>query len=145
MVFDHHPIAAPASVIKSCLHKPLDSSDLGRRKQFWLCPFLSQPSLSPKTGLFNRRHHGLVQRLPYLRHGGCKVVKMSLHNSSISKTAAVNSTVASSVTSASTGWLSTLTALAFGAVLVFAVGFAPMDVAHNAAHDTRHSMAFPCH
>ncbi len=25
------------------------------------------------------------------------------------------------------------------------VGFASMDVAHNAAHDYRHSMAFPCH
>ena len=25
------------------------------------------------------------------------------------------------------------------------VGFAQMDVVHNAAHDYRHSMAFPCH
>jgi len=36
-------------------------------------------------------------------------------------------------------------ALIFGVVVLFAVGFAPMDVAHNAAHDTRHSLAFPCH
>jgi len=36
-------------------------------------------------------------------------------------------------------------ALAFGAVILFMVGFASMPQAHNAAHDTRHSMAFPCH
>ncbi|OUS31217.1 cobalt transporter subunit [Gammaproteobacteria bacterium 45_16_T64] len=36
-------------------------------------------------------------------------------------------------------------ALALGAALLFAVGFAPMDVAHNAAHDARHAFAFPCH
>ena len=38
-----------------------------------------------------------------------------------------------------------LAALAFGIVILFAVGFAPMGAAHNAAHDVRHSMAFPCH
>lgn len=32
-----------------------------------------------------------------------------------------------------------------GAIILFGVGFAPMDIAHNAAHDTRHSVAFPCH
>ena len=36
-------------------------------------------------------------------------------------------------------------ALLFGMVVVFAIGFAPMSVAHNAAHDARHSLAFPCH
>jgi len=36
-------------------------------------------------------------------------------------------------------------ALLFGMVIIFAVGFAPMDVVHNAAHDVRHSLAFPCH
>jgi cobalt transporter subunit CbtB len=34
-------------------------------------------------------------------------------------------------------------ALILGAALLFAVGF--MDVAHSAAHDTRHAIAFPCH
>lgn len=33
----------------------------------------------------------------------------------------------------------------FGALILFAVGFAPMSAAHNAAHDTRHTVAFPCH
>jgi cobalt transporter subunit CbtB len=32
-----------------------------------------------------------------------------------------------------------------GATLVFAVGLSHMTVAHNAAHDTRHSLGFPCH
>ena len=36
-------------------------------------------------------------------------------------------------------------ALLFGAIILFAVGFAPISVAHNAAHDTRHGLAFPCH
>ncbi|GAW85891.1 conserved hypothetical protein [Bathymodiolus platifrons methanotrophic gill symbiont] len=38
-----------------------------------------------------------------------------------------------------------LAAAALGFVILFGVGFAPMDLAHNAAHDTRHSVAFPCH
>jgi len=38
-----------------------------------------------------------------------------------------------------------LAALTFGAIVLFAVGFLPTAVAHNAAHDTRHSLAFPCH
>lgn len=39
--------------------------------------------------------------------------------------------------------------LSFAAVLgMFIVGFAgfaPIDAVHNAGHDYRHSMAFPCH
>ena len=36
-------------------------------------------------------------------------------------------------------------ALLLGSMLLFLVGFAPMPAVHNAAHDTRHSAAFPCH
>ena len=36
-------------------------------------------------------------------------------------------------------------AIILGAVLLYGVGFASSDVAHNAAHDSRHSFAFPCH
>ena len=32
-----------------------------------------------------------------------------------------------------------------GVVIVFGVGFSNLSVAHNAAHDTRHAMVFPCH
>jgi len=38
-----------------------------------------------------------------------------------------------------------MAALVLGAVLVFGVGVAQPDVLHNAAHDARHAMAFPCH
>jgi cobalt transporter subunit CbtB len=31
-----------------------------------------------------------------------------------------------------------------GTVIILGVGFGP-GMAHNAAHDTRHTLAFPCH
>ena len=33
----------------------------------------------------------------------------------------------------------------FGLFLVYGVGFAHPEAIHNAAHDARHSFAFPCH
>jgi cobalt transporter subunit CbtB len=36
-------------------------------------------------------------------------------------------------------------ALVLGLVILYGVGFANMEVAHNAAHDARHAFAFPCH
>jgi cobalt transporter subunit CbtB len=41
--------------------------------------------------------------------------------------------------------IASIVALAFGAFLVWGVGFAHNDLLHNAAHDTRHSNGFPCH
>jgi cobalt transporter subunit CbtB len=41
--------------------------------------------------------------------------------------------------------LQALMAAMLGMVLLFGVGFAPLAALHNAAHDTRHSAAFPCH
>ncbi|GGE76366.1 CbtB-domain containing protein [Stappia taiwanensis] len=32
-----------------------------------------------------------------------------------------------------------------GAFVVFGVGFAHSNVLHNAAHDSRHALGFPCH
>lgn len=32
-----------------------------------------------------------------------------------------------------------------GSFILIGVGFAQSDVIHNAAHDSRHSFAFPCH
>lgn len=32
-----------------------------------------------------------------------------------------------------------------GVALIWGVGFSPINAFHNAAHDTRHSNAFPCH
>jgi cobalt transporter subunit CbtB len=36
-------------------------------------------------------------------------------------------------------------AFVIGAAMVFLVGFSHVEAVHNAAHDTRHSLAFPCH
>lgn len=35
--------------------------------------------------------------------------------------------------------------LALGVGLVFISGFSHIDNVHNAAHDTRHALSFPCH
>jgi cobalt transporter subunit CbtB len=36
-------------------------------------------------------------------------------------------------------------AFALGLTMIFLVGFAQPAVLHNAAHDSRHALAFPCH
>jgi cobalt transporter subunit CbtB len=36
-------------------------------------------------------------------------------------------------------------ALLFGSFLLYGVGFAYDGRLHNAAHDTRHAIGFPCH
>ena len=36
-------------------------------------------------------------------------------------------------------------AVAFGAFLVFGAGLANPSAIHDAAHDTRHALSFPCH
>ncbi len=36
-------------------------------------------------------------------------------------------------------------ALLLGMFLLIGVGFAGSHVLHNAAHDTRHALTFPCH
>jgi len=38
-----------------------------------------------------------------------------------------------------------LSAILLGAFLVLGIGFAHSDTIHNAAHDSRHAFAFPCH
>lgn len=32
-----------------------------------------------------------------------------------------------------------------GVVIIYGVGFSPIEALHNAAHNSRHSHAFPCH
>ena len=41
--------------------------------------------------------------------------------------------------------LQALAAMMLGTFIIGMVGFSQIDVVHNAAHDTRHSNAFPCH
>jgi cobalt transporter subunit CbtB len=38
-----------------------------------------------------------------------------------------------------------LLAALLGVVLLWGVGFSPIAAIHNAAHDSRHANAFPCH
>jgi cobalt transporter subunit CbtB len=41
--------------------------------------------------------------------------------------------------------LSIFAAALLGLFIVGSVGFSHIEAVHNAAHDYRHSMAFPCH
>ena len=41
--------------------------------------------------------------------------------------------------------LAAVLAIVFGAFLMFGAAFAQPAAIHNAAHDGRHSFAFPCH
>ena len=38
-----------------------------------------------------------------------------------------------------------LVAFVIGLGLIYAVGFSPMESLHDAAHDSRHALSFPCH
>ena len=51
----------------------------------------------------------------------------------------------SSVTTGDFSLIQILGAAVLGMAMLYGVGFASMDVAHNAAHDARHAFAFPCH
>ncbi|HVM81304.1 MAG TPA: CbtB-domain containing protein [Stellaceae bacterium] len=44
-----------------------------------------------------------------------------------------------------TAFAPALVAALLGTFLILGAGFAPISVIHNAAHDTRHAFAFPCH
>jgi len=55
-------------------------------------------------------------------------------NSADSKTESLSSRLASAVVAA-----------LLGSFILIGVGFSNSDVIHNAAHDSRHSFAFPCH
>lgn len=54
-------------------------------------------------------------------------------------------TTANTGARADTGLAAILFATLLGAGLLFAAGFANSAVMHDAAHDTRHSIGFPCH
>jgi cobalt transporter subunit CbtB len=42
-------------------------------------------------------------------------------------------------------WVAALLAACFGAALILGVGFLQTQAVHDAAHDTRHAVGFPCH
>ncbi|WP_460104698.1 CbtB domain-containing protein [Pseudomonas sp. S2_D10] len=55
------------------------------------------------------------------------------------------SSTASSTTTLSQRLSAAILASILGAGLVYFAGFSHIEAVHNAAHDTRHSAAFPCH
>ncbi len=60
--------------------------------------------------------------------------------------AATNAAAASRAAPRIDAGLTAILAAAFvGAILVFTAGFANSGTMHDAAHDSRHSIAFPCH
>lgn len=58
--------------------------------------------------------------------------------SSTASTASTTATLSQRLTAA-------ISASILGACLVYFAGFSHIEAVHNAAHDTRHSAAFPCH
>ena len=59
---------------------------------------------------------------------------------------AISQTSTGSLTGARSGTVvGALMSAVLGLVIIWGVGFSHIEVLHNAAHDTRHSNAFPCH
>jgi len=61
----------------------------------------------------------------------------------MSQTSALNQNITSVSSQAKSRQV--LAAALLGVVVLMVVGFAPIEVIHNATHDTRHSTGFPCH
>lgn len=67
---------------------------------------------------------------------------------SISTPRQTSGTITNTTTTAATQrqrLVAAVSAMFLGAFLVYFAGFSHIDAVHNAAHDTRHSSAFPCH
>jgi cobalt transporter subunit CbtB len=56
-----------------------------------------------------------------------------------------NAVASRASTSISERLIAGIATLAFGLLLLAGAGFAGSDYVHNAAHDTRHAIGFPCH
>lgn len=56
-----------------------------------------------------------------------------------------NSTNLSATESKTESKTASIAAMLLGGFIIFMIGFSHIEVVHNAAHDTRHSAAFPCH
>ncbi|WHA40502.1 CbtB-domain containing protein [Agrobacterium larrymoorei] len=54
-------------------------------------------------------------------------------------------TASSAVSTSTSKIVQGLSAIALGLFIVGFVGFSHVEAMHNAAHDTRHANAFPCH
>jgi cobalt transporter subunit CbtB len=54
-------------------------------------------------------------------------------------------TAGSRISSRADALVGAIFAALLGGFLIWGVGFSPIDIVHNAAHDARHSTGFPCH
>lgn len=113
--------AAPATVGEPKVHEPGD-----------------RPA-SPGTNLRWAGSDAHVNRAGFA-NAAITFARGSAMSSSVSSTVAT-----SSVAKTRSGALAAVFALLTGIALVGVVGFAPTMEIHNAAHDTRHAAAFPCH
>ncbi|ALG74281.1 cobalt transporter subunit [Azospirillum thiophilum] len=57
----------------------------------------------------------------------------------------LHATAGSATRSAARTSVAAFAAILLGSFLLYGVGFAQPQQIHDAAHDTRHSFAFPCH
>jgi cobalt transporter subunit CbtB len=64
---------------------------------------------------------------------------------SINTVAAGSATRSAATHSAAQAAVAAFAAILLGSFLLYGVGFAQPQQIHDAAHDTRHSFAFPCH
>lgn len=60
-------------------------------------------------------------------------------------TRSMNTAAGSATRSAAQTAVAAFAAILLGSFLLYGVGFAQPQQIHDAAHDTRHSFAFPCH
>ena len=63
----------------------------------------------------------------------------------ISSTGSSTDNSSASTTTLSQRLTAAVCASILGVCLVYFAGFSHIEAVHNAAHDTRHSAAFPCH
>jgi cobalt transporter subunit CbtB len=83
-----------------------------------------------------------------LQHGSCfcsVAVSADLIERTMPDAISITRNPAHNPTVTALGFLPALLAILFGALLIYGVGFAGPASLHNAAHDTRHAYAFPCH
>ena len=83
-------------------------------------------------------------RQTYDDHG--KIIVGRLLSFSSIRSTVVNTNKTHSIQGAQSDTMAAvLLGLFVGAFFILGVGFTHSDTIHNAAHDTRHSTAFPCH
>jgi len=63
----------------------------------------------------------------------------------MSQSYAAASSIAAPAVSLATRVQAAMLAGGLGLVMLLGVAFAPLEIIHNAAHDTRHTIAVPCH